>query len=84
MKKKRKTKKRKEKKRNEKKRKEKNLLLLTSHAPTHTVRHTHTHTHTHTQTNGIGRTTGDESKSQHHAGHVRSQDHENLSFIPQF
>lgn len=49
--------------------------------------HTHTHTHTrthhhqiHTQThaNGIGtRTTaGDESKSQHQAGHVRSQDHE--------
>lgn len=47
--------------------------------------HTHTHTRTHhhqihtqTHANGIGtRTTaGDESKSQHQAGHVRSQDHE--------
>lgn len=44
--------------------------------------HTHTHTqhqiHTQTHANGIGTraTAGDESKSQHQAGHVRSQDHE--------
>lgn len=53
----------------------KKLFIFTPHTYTHTYTHTSS---SDTHANGIGtRTTaGDESKSQHQAGHVRSQDHE--------
>lgn len=56
----------------------KKRFIFTPHTYTHTRTHHHHQIHTQTHANGIGtRTTaGDESKSQHQAGHVRSQDHE--------
>lgn len=62
-----------------KKHKKNYSFSLHTHTHTHTRTHHHHHQiHTQTHANGIGtRTTaGDESKSQHQAGHVRSQDHE--------
>lgn len=47
-------------------------------SPVH-LQHPHTHTPTHTNAHRFGTTTattGDESKREHQAGHVRSQEHE--------
>lgn len=66
-------------KRMSRKKKHKKNYSFSLHTHTHTHTRTHHHQiHTQTHANGIGtRTTaGDESKSQHQAGHVRSQDHE--------
>ena len=72
--------------------KKKTTTLKTIPVHTHTHTHTHaislSHTQTQTHTHGIGTTTTtttttttwDESKSQHQAGHVRSQDHGKFDF----
>lgn len=52
----------------------KTIPVHLQHARTH--KHTHIHENTNTHTHKFGTTTGDESKREHQAGHVRSQEHE--------